>query len=65
MKQTAQLLIRAYIELLKVQDNTVRIHLDRTYCTLRDQISTLTGKSEEDIQTTCEQLALQERLLTA
>jgi len=61
--KTQHLLIRAYIELLKIQDNYTRIRLDRTYCTLRDQISRLTGKTEGDVQVTCEQIALQERLL--
>ena len=61
--KTQHLLIRAYIELLKVQDNHTRIMLQSSYCTLRDEISRFTGNSCEDVQTTCEQIALQERLL--
>lgn len=57
-------LITAYISILKINDNGTRIQLQSTYCILRNEIARITGKSIEDIQTTCEELALRERLLT-
>lgn len=62
--KSVQHLITAYISLLKIQDNGTRIKLQSAYCTLRNEISRVTGKSEEEIQTECEELALRERLLT-
>lgn len=62
--KSVQHLITAYISLLKIQDNSIRITLQSSYCTLRNEISRVTGKSEEEIQTECEELALRERLLT-
>ena len=62
--KSVQHLVTAYISILKIQDNSIRIQLQSTYCALRNEISRVTGKSEEEIQTTCEDLAFQERLLT-
>lgn len=62
--KSVQHLITAYISILKIQDNYIRLQLQSTYCALRNEISRVTGKSEEEIQTTCEELALRERSLT-
>jgi hypothetical protein len=61
MKPTATLIIRAYIDLLKIQSDGTRVRLDSTYCVLRDEISRLTGRAAQDVQETCEAIALLER----
>jgi len=59
-----QLLISAYIDLLKIQHDSTRIRIEPLFCKLRDEISRLTGKDIETVQTECEQIALAERLLS-
>lgn len=63
--KTPHLLIRAYIDLLKIQHESTRLHLEATYCVLRDQISRFTGRSSQEVQETCEQIALLERKLSS
>ena len=52
---------QAYITILQM-DNFWRIHNQATYCSLRDLIAELSGRSAQEVQDTAEGIALQFRL---
>ena len=59
--KTIGLLTMAYKELLKIDNNSVRIELQPTYCTLRGLISKFTGKDIQEVQEHWEQVAIKEK----
>lgn len=53
-----QHLIDAYVELLKVQNISIRVNLQSTYCFLRDTIANETNQSNQGVQEKYEEIAL-------
>jgi hypothetical protein len=54
-------LIDAYIALLKIDQNSTRIDLQKVYCLLRDQISLGTMQTSQYVQEKYEEIALFEK----
>lgn len=52
----------AYTDLLMIQDNTVRLYLQPTYCRLRGILSELTGQSLQEVQDIHEEKSLHKRM---
>ena len=53
-----QHLIDGYIELLKIENVSIRINLQTTYCFLRDTIANETSQSSQAVQEKYEEIAL-------
>src|SRR5262245_25811431 len=52
-----QLLEAAYVMLLRLPHDSIRARLQHVLATLRDEISTITGRAEEDVQNMFEEHA--------
>lgn len=53
---------RAYIELLKIQDYKLRIKLNNELCGLRDILTDSIRNNTQEVQESCEEIALRERI---
>lgn len=54
-------LSKAYKELLKIGDISLRLQLQQTYCLLRDTLADRQWKSSQEVQETHEEMAVKEK----